>query len=207
LISGGYQGSIYLVEADGGQVIVKAAHGRGPARWIRRAMLRNEHRVYEQLVDVPGIPRCYGLVDGRYLVLEYIRGDNIRNSTIHGRKLFFDRLLQTIQSMHGRQVAHGDLKNRDNIFMDDIGRPYVLDFGIAVVRRPGFRPVNHLRFRLARSWDLNAWVKHRHPLDPTRATEAERSLVHVTSAERLAGLLRPGWIWFRRWCPGLRKRS
>jgi hypothetical protein len=72
IFSHGYQGNVYLYEGKGRSLIIKASVGWGLGRIIRRAMLRNEYRVYSRISGVTGVPRCYGLLDGRYLVLEFI---------------------------------------------------------------------------------------------------------------------------------------
>jgi hypothetical protein len=37
--------------------------------------------------------------------------------------------------------------------------PCVIDFGVAVLRKPGFAPINHYLYNLASTFDFNAWVK------------------------------------------------
>ncbi len=65
----GYQGHVYLYEGHGHRLIVKAPTGLFISRIVRRAMLRNEARIYAKLAGLPGVPRCYGFLGGAYLVL------------------------------------------------------------------------------------------------------------------------------------------
>lgn len=91
-------------------LILKAPVGWGIGRLIRLAMLRNEYRAYSRLPEMQGIPRCYGLLDGHYLVLEYIDGVPIRRAQITDRSIFFKTLLKVIKELHKAGVAHTDLK-------------------------------------------------------------------------------------------------
>jgi serine/threonine protein kinase len=112
-----------------------------------------------RMTEIEGIPRCYGLLDGRYLVLEYIDGIPIRNAQITHQQIFFESLLNLIKALHDVGVAHTDLKKKDNLLVVEGKKPYVIDFGVAVVRKPGFAPLNHYLYHIASTFDFNAWVK------------------------------------------------
>jgi len=181
----GYQGNVYLYQDKGRRLIIKAAAGAGLVSWLRTAMLRNEYRVYEKLRGFTGSPRCYGLVRGRYLVLEYIDGAPIRDATIGDQETFFTRLLELIKELHRRGIAHTDLKRKDNLLVVDGLRPCLIDFGAAVVYRPGFHPLNHFLFDLAKQFDHNAWVKLKHRYIE-QAPEKDLAYYRFTRIERLA---------------------
>ena len=151
------QGLVYRLSAGNRQFAVKAAAGRGPLLAANRHTLRREHRAYRRLAGVAGIPQCHGLLEDRWLVLDFIEGEAFRNA-LPGPE-FFARLLETIQAMHARGVAHGDLKRKSNLMVDTQGRPVLLDFGAATILRPGWHPVNRRLFDFMRQTDLNAWVK------------------------------------------------
>ncbi len=155
----GSQGHVYLYEGNGQRLILKTPTGWGLGGFIRWLMLRNEYRAYSRLSDMRGIPRCYGLLDGRYLVLECIGGAPVRRARITDRGMFFETLLGLIKEMHNAGVAHGDLKKKDNLLVVEGRTPCVIDFGVAVVWKPGFAPINHYLYNLARKFDFNAWVK------------------------------------------------
>jgi len=159
IFSCGYQGNVYLYEEKGRRLILKAPIGWGLGRLIRRAMLRNEYRVYSRLSGVSNVPRCYGLLDRCYLVLEFVDGVPIRNARITDRELFFETLLKSIKDLHKAGVAHTDLKKKDNLLVVEGHTPCVIDFGVAVIRKPGFAPINHYLYNLSRKFDFNAWVK------------------------------------------------
>jgi predicted Ser/Thr protein kinase len=159
ILSRGYQGYVYLYEDNNQRLVIKAPMGWGLGWLIRLRMLRNEHRAYLRMTEIEGIPRCYGLLDGRYLVLEYIDGIPIRNAQITHQQIFFESLLNLIKALHHVGVAHTDLKKKDNLLVVEGKKPYVIDFGVAVVRKPGFAPLNHYLYHIASTFDFNAWVK------------------------------------------------
>jgi len=185
-IGHGVQGQALLYEDAAHRLVIKAPAGHGPRLWLATILLRHEARVYKRLRDFPAAPRCYGLIDGRYLVLEYIDGELARYAAITDREAFFAELLAQIQTLHTRGIAHSDLQKKDNLFVARNGHPCLLDFGAAVIRKPGFAPINHLHFRIARRLDLNQWVKlkYRGRLDQVSAEDAP--YYRRTWLERLA---------------------
>jgi len=159
ILSHGYQGHIYLYEDENRRLIIKAPMGRGAGRFIRRIMLRNEFRVYSKLSAVDGIPRCFGFLKENYLVLQFIDGVTIKNARIANREQFYKVLLDLIKKLHTAGVAHGDLKKKDNLLVVNEQIPCVIDFGVAVIKKKGFAPLNHFLFNIAGKFDFNAWAK------------------------------------------------
>jgi len=183
--AGGYQGQVYLYDTPGRRLIVKVASGRGPLRWLRRLMLAREARVYQRLAGFTGAPRYHGLLERRYLVLEYIEGVRMHRTQVTQPEIFFPALLDCIKELHRRGVAHADLKRKDNLLVVNGRTPYLIDFGAAIVRKPGWHPLNHMLFDLARQFDYNAWVKlkHRHV---ERAPAEDLAYFRMTAIERVA---------------------
>lgn len=189
LVSQSNQGVVVRTECDGTALAVKSPVGN-PLVWrLRQMSLVRESRAYERLAGVPGVPRCHGLVDRRWLVLEFIDGRPFRDARPAEREAFFDALLATIRAMHTRGVAHGDLKRKSNLMVDAGGRPVILDLGAAVVRRPGRHPLNRRLFEFLRQTDLNAWVKLKYG-GYDGVSEADRPLLRRSRLERLLGHLR-----------------
>lgn len=186
LLSRGDQAEVYLHYIAGMPRILKVAHGRGLAAWLRRRMLRKEARVYRQLAGIDGLPGCYGLVEGRCLVLEHFDGKPYRQADIPHRDLFFAELRKMIDAMHERGVAHGDLKTRDNILVTSDGLPHIVDFGIAMLRRPRGGPLNRWWFELFRQFDRNAWIKLKYKGRMDAIETPDLAWHHVTNIERLA---------------------
>ena len=194
----GYQGPVYLYQGEGRRFIVKTAVGSGLAGLLRRWMLRREYDAYLRLTDFAGSPRCYGLVDGRYLVLEYIDGPSLRSGRIDDRRTYFDTLFAHIGELHRRGVAHADLKSRDNLLVIGGRLPCVVDFGAAIVRKPGIAPLNHYLYELARRLDFNAWAKLKYRGRMEELTPEDRPYYRRTVIETVARALRPFYLWVKR---------
>lgn len=179
------QGTILFYQQDGVRLIIKTAMGRGLMLWIRQRTLQREFRAYRQLQDIAGIPACYGFIDKRYLLLEPITGQPFRNAEIADREQYFDRLLAILQAIHGRKVAHGDLKSKGNLLVTEEQQPCVIDFGTAFRQKPGFHPINNWFFKTAKRLDLNAWVKHKYQGHYSHASPEDARLLHYNWLEIL----------------------
>ncbi|MFQ5756608.1 MAG: hypothetical protein ACE5H7_11030 [Acidiferrobacterales bacterium] len=156
----GYQGHVFLFEdAKGHRLIIKAPTGSMLTRFVHRTMLRNEHKAYIKLSGLRGTPHCYGLLDGTYLVLKYVDGLPVRRAEIRDQTLFFDTLLEVIKDLHKAGIAHGDLKKKDNLLVVDGRTPCIIDFGVAIIKKNGFAPLNHFLYNLGKKFDFNAWAK------------------------------------------------
>lgn len=182
----GYQGTLVLLRELEPPVIVKRAGGWGPARWLRAAMIRREYRIYQLLVGVRGIPRCFGLISGPGLVLEFFEGVPRRGAEILDPEAFFAELLEIIGAIHARGVAHGDLAKRSNILVVDQRRPLVIDFGMALVRKDGFAPLHNSIHNLLMRHDINQWVKIKYDRRLDLASPQDLALYRLTLPERIA---------------------
>jgi len=205
--SRGYQGHVYLYEKNGRRFIIKAPMGWGPGRLIRQAMLRNEYRVYTRLGGVLGVPRCYGFLDGRYLVLEWVDGVPIRRTQITHPDMFFSTLLDVIKALHKAGVAHGDLKKKDNLLVIDGKAPCVIDFGVAIRRKPGFAPLNHYLYDLACKFDFNAWVKLKYNRKYEDILDKDRTYYHRTMIEEVSHHIKRRYMTLRKKILGKRGQN
>jgi RIO-like serine/threonine protein kinase len=176
------QGRVYRLSAGGRELAVKTAAGRGPLLAVNRHALRREYRAYLRLEGLAGIPDCHGLVEDRFLVLDFIDARPFRDSRIGPG--FFEQLLETIRAMHERGVAHGDLKRKANLMVDTDGRPVLLDFGAATLLRPGRHPVNRRLFEFMRQTDLNAWIKLKYG-GYEGVSDADRAMLRRSWLERV----------------------
>ncbi|MGH8727861.1 MAG: hypothetical protein ACREV9_06845 [Burkholderiales bacterium] len=194
----GYQGEVFLYRENGERYIVKAASGRGIARALRARMLENEFAAYQKLEDFAASPRCYGFLDGKYLVLEYIEGISVRRGEINDPVRFFEELFAAIVELHRRGIAHADLKRKDNLLVVEGNRPCVLDFGTAIIRKDSFAPLNRLLFKFACQTDLNAWIKLKYRKRMAEISPDDRLHYHRTFVE---SALREGkrfYKWIKR---------
>jgi len=156
------QGTLLEYREDGQHLVVKTAMGRGLFHKLRERTLLREYQAYQRMEGLAGVPQCYGMIDGRYLVIEYIRATPYREAELRDRERWFDEFLAVLRSFHQRGVSHGDLKSKSNILVTEDEKPCVIDFGTAFVHKPGFHPVNNKLFEHGRRMDINAWVKHKY---------------------------------------------
>lgn len=195
LLGRGYQGSIHLFESPLGEVVVKRAPAAGFAGLLGRRTLRREARIYESLHGVAGIPRCYGLIAGRYLVLEHIAGPSLRvfAEPFADRDRFYARLLRILDDMHAAGIAHGDLKRKNNILVGPDEQPYVIDFGIAWRRTPRSPFWRRRVFELIAQMDYNAWIKHKYGRAAQDMSPDDAARYHPLLLERVARAIRIPW--------------
>jgi serine/threonine protein kinase len=190
VLAAGYQGKTLLYERGGHKFVIKTPHGAGISRLIHTHMLRHEYKVYRKLAGYPYAPACYGMVDNRYLLLEYIEGTTIRDHRPADEAAYIEKLFDAIRQLHARDVAHMDLKKKDNLLVTIDDNPCLLDFGTAVIRKAGLHPLNRFRYRLARQFDYNAWVKHKYHDRMRAISDADRVYYRVTRIEALASRIK-----------------
>lgn len=189
-LAAGYQGKTLEYHDNDQHLVIKVPHGKGLVKYFHTLMLRHEHKVYQQLAGFPASPKCYGMLANSYLVLEYIDAKPIREKRPDSPDKFFADLLHQIESMHHRQVAHMDLKKKDNLLVRADQQPCIIDFGTSVIYKKGFHPLNHYWYKLAKQFDYNAWVKHKYHNNETNISAQDDTLYHRTIIERTAKQLK-----------------
>jgi len=201
----GYQGQTLLyTDASGPRYVIKVPDGRGLRRWLSILMLRHEARVYARANGISGIPRCYGLLRNRYLVLQFIAGESARTVELAERDAFFAELLVCLRALHARGIAHSDLQKKDNLLVVAGRHPVLLDFGAAVIRKSGFAPINILHYRLARRLDLNQYIKLKYRKQYENMSVEDQALYRRTPLERMARSLKRLWRLLRHGDANLR---
>ena len=186
----GYQGHVHTAQIGDKKVIIKSAAGWGIAVWINRWMLRREYSIYRRLDGVTGIPHCFGFFQGRYLVLEYVDAQTMRDASIADREAFLVEMLDIIKAVHSHGIAHGDLKRKDNILVTSDSKPYLIDFGVSAVRKRGFRPLNYFWHSFCHQHDFNAWLKHKYGRNLTNMTPEDASLYRPLWGERISRIIK-----------------
>ena len=96
------QGTLLHFQGDGLDLVVKAAMGAGLLRKLRERTLVREYQAYQRMDGLAGVPKCYGMLDGRYLVIEFIRGKPYREASWTDRSRWFDEFLAVLRSFHQR---------------------------------------------------------------------------------------------------------
>ncbi len=189
-LSSGYQGHVWLLEDTELSLVIKAVPDHSAIKSLLKHTLKHEYSVYKKLYGVRGIPRCYGFYRNRFLVLEYIESQTLRQAKLENREDFYAKLFTVLEALHGRNVAHADLKRKNNILVVNGNDPVLVDFGAASIRKSGFHPVNHFFFRLARQFDLNAWLKHKYKRQFDRLSQEDSVYYRKTLLESLATLVK-----------------
>ena len=185
-LAAGYQGQTLIYRDTEKELVIKVPHGRGLIRWFHVRMLYHEYAVFKKLENFSAVPKCYGLIDNQYLVLQYIPGLPIRQSRPQDEAQYFEQMFLAIGQMHERGVAHMDLKKKDNLLVVDGVHPCMIDFGTAVIFQPGFHPFNHWRYKLAIRFDYNAWVKHKYHDRMEDVSAADKPFNNQTLVEIIA---------------------
>lgn len=186
------QGTLLKYSGEGRELLVKCPMGEGLVLLARRRTLIREYQAYQRMKGLPGVPECYGLVGGRYLAIEFVRGVPFREARFTDRERWFSEFLEVIRGFHDRGVSHGDLKSKSNILVTDGEGACVVDFGTAFVHQPGFHPVNNFMFDFARRLDLNAWVKHKYYGRYEDASHEDRRILRYSWIEQAVRRVRGG---------------
>jgi len=186
------QGTLLKYSGDGKELLIKCPMGNGMVLRARQRSLLREHQAYQRLAGLAGVPECYGLVDGKYLAIEFIKGVHYRDAEFSDRDRWFTEFLGIIRGFHDRGVSHGDLKSKGNILVTEDERPCVIDFGTAFIHKTGFHPFNNRMFNLGKRLDLNAWVKHKYRGRYEDALGEDREILKYTWLERLVRKARGG---------------
>ncbi len=193
LETSGNQARIYVGSIQNRKVLIKAVTTTGIASRVCRWLLRREYRVYQALDGVSGIPCCYGLFQDRFLVLEHIESQTMRNAFIRDRARFFEEFKSIIESLHERHVTHGDLKRKDNILVVNGERPCLVDFGVSTIRRRGLHPIHKFWYAYSRQHDYNAWVKHKYGGRLQNISQKDAEYYRPMRIEKLARRIKRFW--------------
>jgi predicted Ser/Thr protein kinase len=204
LLSAGYQGSAYLyagtINRRPVRLVIKRAAGGWLTGWLNRILLAREARVYQRIANVSGVPHSPGMLDGQWLLLEFIEGRPLKAARydLADPAAFYARLLTVLQDFHAEGVAHGDLKRKQNVLVTADEQPYVIDFGTAVLRDGNI--LDRLLFRLVRRFDYNAWIKVKYDNDYAAITPEDARWYRPTIVEHAFRSVRRFWrtITFRQ---------
>ncbi len=160
---------------------------------IGRFLIWRERKAYRRLKGLEGIPALYRTINGLALVIEEIPGKNLE-SIKDLKQLpahFFMDLTALIERIHGRGLAHCDLKRAPNIILGNDGRPYIVDWSSSISEREfRFFPF-HLIYRRFTRDDIDAVIKIRLKYCPECVSPEEKFQYHNRSnAERHIRALR-----------------
>ena len=167
-----------------------------PMAWLGRRLAAREQGFMDRLAGIDGVPPSLGQVRvaGRRLdnavARQFVDGHALRPDERVNAEFFprFDRLLAEV---HRRGVAHVDLHKRENILVDEAGRPHLVDFQISFALPAGgslaARAFGGV-LRVLQRCDAYHLLKHRmkHAPEPSRPTARD------------IDRMRPWWIRLHR---------
>lgn len=182
-LSAGYQGKTLLFNENNNKLVIKVALGSFITRAINLALLRHEYRIYLQLQGMSAVPKCYGMVNNKYLVIEFIEGSTIRQNRPPSHSEFYNRLFDAINEMHHRQVAHFDLKRKENLLVTENNQPKIIDFGVSIHRKGSWHWLNHRLYNLAVKFDMNAWIRHKYDNKLASISQQDSRFYNKTALE------------------------
>ena len=181
-LAAGYQGQTLKYVDDRHRLVIKVPHGSGPFRYFHTRLLKHEYEVYKHLQDFAGVPECYGLADDKYLVLQLVEGTTMQQRP-EDEVRYFATMLDYIKQMHDLGVAHFDLKKKTNLLVVEGSTPCLIDLGVAIIKKPGFHPLNHYLFELAKRFDFNAWIRHKYGNRPENIAAEDTQYYNRTGIE------------------------
>ena len=126
--------AVWKVAHEGEPLLVKdTAMLRFPWRALGRWLLRRERRVLRRLTGMPRVPQLLGDIDGNAFATSWLRGEPLDRQRFQLRSAQIAADLRALLvDLHARGVFHLDLRQRQNILLDEEGRVAVVDFGAAL---------------------------------------------------------------------------
>ena len=154
-----------LYEDAGEQVVFKVGRTTQlfgfPMAWIGAFLRRREVRLYKLAEHLPGVPGYVGTSGPTGFVHEFVPGHPLgRREAVSDA--FFDQLEALLRELHAMHIAYVDLNKRQNVLVDDRGRPFLIDFQISLHLPPrGWRRLAPVRWLLTRfqQADRYHWLK------------------------------------------------
>jgi len=131
---------VLRLEHAGSVLAVKdfAPRGRLVRATLGRWIARREQRAWRALAGHAAVPAYVGAVDALAFTVAYRAGRPLSRSVARETPPeFFAQLDAAVTEMHARGVVHLDLRHQGNVLVGDDGAPVLIDFGSALVLRPG----------------------------------------------------------------------
>lgn len=181
---GGTRPGVWILERGDERAVIKDYHicsGRFK-RFIAPIMVRREVTALRMLDGLSGIPQLLQQVDKLCFVMEYCEASGLdRDHPEDWPNPDWAQLAAVVQAMHGRGLAHCDMRRSSNILFDAQGQPYLVDFAAHVKRGRAWNPISAWIFRKFTEADRSAIAKLKNRVDPDALSEYERGLLDTSS--------------------------
>lgn len=130
--------AVWRVEAaDGPLVVFDCAELSGARRLLGRILLRRARRALARLDGVAGVPQLRGAVDRDAFAVSWVAGRPLdRDGFQRDPRGLAAQLRAILAALHARRVYHLDLRQRQNLLVDEAGRLSCVDFGAALAPGP-----------------------------------------------------------------------
>lgn len=167
-----------------------------PLAWTGEFLRDREQAIYKALTGVEGVPQWAGTLGRSAYAIEYIEGkplDHLEKAPAG----FFDGLADIFRAIHDRGVAYCDANKRSNILVGPDGKPYLVDYQLAIRRRDDLpwpiRPIWNAVVAYFMQKDYFFLYKHKRRRAPLELKAEEEKLSRQTGLlHRLhAMLIRP----------------
>lgn len=186
----GTRARVLLTDQDGVPAVLKdySESGKSFAFFLSPWLVRREVRALRRLDGIDGVPRVLRRTSSRSFLMEYVPARQLRE--LKGEidwEQFIGRIERLVEQIHASGVIHGDLRNADNILVDENGFPVFVDFVSAVFRGYRLNPFSWLLFRLSLRIDRSAVFKLKTRHAPGLITAEDRMHYHAAGPlEKLA---------------------
>ncbi len=189
---------LLVFDVLGRKVAVKDYRPR--AFWFRqtagRLLVRRECAAYRAAEGVPGLATFLGRIGPFALATEWVDARSLRDR--RGETIpvaVFDSIERTLDGLHGRGVALGDLHHRD-VLVSDAGRVVVVDLATAWVLGPNPSPLRRRIFHRLRESDRVNLARMRARFLEAREADLERD-VGAEAARRFRRVRAWKTVWNR----------
>jgi hypothetical protein len=173
-----YGPNVRLIERDRQAVVEKTYKDKAlPVRLLGCILIFWEKFIYSKLCGIDGIPDLVPGTDRFTLLTRFMGGTNLKDSPIAPEGPYFESLKSLIAVMHSRGVIHLDLRNRRNYGIDDVGKPYLVDFATCL-----YIPWNGKARRLFEAIDWMGFMKVKAKIRPDLLNEQEGKLSALGAA-------------------------
>jgi predicted Ser/Thr protein kinase len=151
-----------------------------PMTWLGKSLRNHEIENLRRLRGISQVPKVLSIFGKTGFIYKYIVGCSLYES----KNLpddFFDRLLELVNRMHSFGIACLDLNKRSNIVVGEDGRPFLIDFQIALYmnKNPIFGKIlTRYIWNCFRKADIYHLFKHKRKLKPQLLSQEERNISH-----------------------------